>query len=301
MWCALQGREHFTRDVLRQQFSKDTDVMSRGRQMVYHLDMQEVGILPVQSPVGMQLGKAAGYALGFQKKGIHDALTMGIIGDGTSAEGDLHDTMNAVSVWSLPTIVCVTDNGVAISTTPDEGRGIKDFEKYAAGFGVRHFSCDGTDFWDTFRTTLECARYVQGEQKPAFLYVHSLPRFNGHSSAADMTFDLSQDDPIIKFGQALVEQGVLEDGDQMQRVPGEGRDFFAHHDLGRVMGREDEAIRNIFAEVRAEPSPCSTASSRIFRRRFQRWWKPMCRVRPTSCTAGQSARRSTTSSLPRAG
>jgi 2-oxoisovalerate dehydrogenase E1 component len=68
MWCALQGRDHFTRDVLRQQFSKDTDVMSRGRQMVYHLDMPEVGILPVQSPVGMQLGKAAGYALGFQKK-----------------------------------------------------------------------------------------------------------------------------------------------------------------------------------------------------------------------------------------
>lgn len=106
MWCELQGREGFTRDVLRQQFSKDTDVMSRGRQMVYHLDMQEVGILPVQSPVGMQLGKAAGYALGFQKKGVHDALTMGIIGDGTSAEGDLHDAMNAVSVWSLHHHLC---------------------------------------------------------------------------------------------------------------------------------------------------------------------------------------------------
>ena len=255
MWCELQGREGFTRDVLRQQFSKDTDVMSRGRQMVYHLDMQEVGILPVQSPVGMQLGKAAGYALGFQKKGVHDALTMGIIGDGTSAEGDLHDAMNAVSVWSLPTIICVTDNGVAISTTPDEGRGIKDFEKYAGGFGVKHFACNGTDFWDVYTTTLACARYVQGEQKPAFLYVHSLPRFNGHSSAADMTFDLSQADPLVEFGRKLVEMGVLEDGDQMERVEGEGRDFFAHHQLGRVMGQEDESIRALFESVRAEPDP----------------------------------------------
>jgi 2-oxoisovalerate dehydrogenase E1 component len=255
MWCELFGREHYTRDVLRQQFSKDTDVMSRGRQMVYHLDIQEVGILPVQSPVGMQLGKAAGYALGFKKKGIDDALTMGIIGDGTSAEGDLHDAMNAISVWSLPTIICVTDNGIAISTTPAEGRGIKDFGQYAAGFGVKHFSCDGTDFWDVYRTTLACARYVQGEQKPAFLYVHSLPRFNGHSSAADMTFDLSQADPLIEFGQKLVEMGVIEEGDQLKRVPGEGRDFFAHHELGRLMGQEDERMRSLFTEVRAEPDP----------------------------------------------
>jgi len=255
MWCHLHGRENYTRDVLRQQFSKDTDVMSRGRQMVYHLDIKDVGILPVQSPVGMQLGKAAGYALGYKLKGVHDSLTMGIIGDGTSAEGDLHDTMNAVSVWSLPTIVCVTDNGVAISTTPDEGRGIKSFEKYAEGFGVKHFSCDGTDFWEVYETTLACAKYVQGEQKPAFLHVHNLPRFNGHSSAADMTFDLSQSDPLIKFGQKLVDMGVLEDGDQLRRVPGEGRDFFAHHDLGRVMGQEDESVRNLFDEVRAEPEP----------------------------------------------
>ena len=51
---------------LGQQFSKDTDQMSRGRQMVYHLDIREMGILPVQSPVGMQLSKAAGYAQGFR-------------------------------------------------------------------------------------------------------------------------------------------------------------------------------------------------------------------------------------------
>ena len=65
MWTGLHGHTTFTLDLLRQQFSKDTDRMSRGRQMVYHLDMPEYGILPVQSPVGMQLGKAAGYAMGF--------------------------------------------------------------------------------------------------------------------------------------------------------------------------------------------------------------------------------------------
>ena len=254
-WCALHGDTEFHRTLLRQQFSKDTDPMTRGRQMVYHLDLPEYGILPVQSPVGMQLGKAAGYALGFKKKGVTNALTMGIIGDGTSAEGDLHDTMNAASVWELPTIVMVTDNGVAISTGPDHGRGIKDFESYARGFGIEFFSCDGTDFQDVYETTYKCARYVVDNQKAAFFHVHNLPRFNGHSSAADMTFDLSQEDPIIGFGRDLVARGVLEEADIMKRVEGTGRDFFAHHDLGRVMGRQDEEVKALFDEVRAEADP----------------------------------------------
>ncbi len=70
MWCDLNGHADFSLEVLRQQFSKDTDEMSRGRQMVYHLCIEDVGILPVQSPVGMQLKKAAGYAMGFKVKGV---------------------------------------------------------------------------------------------------------------------------------------------------------------------------------------------------------------------------------------
>jgi len=255
MWCALHGYDGFARDVLRQQFSKDSDVMSRGRQMVNHLVLPDLGVLPVQSPVGMQLGKAAGYALAFKKLGT-PGVTMGIVGDGTTAEGDMHDTMNAASVWDLPVIVMVTDNNIAISTRPGDGRGIKDFASYAAGFGVRFFTCDGRDFFDTWRVTLQAALYCRDECKPAFLHVHSLPRFNGHSSAADMSFDLTQDDPLIAFGQELVRRGLLTERDVLRRVEGaRGRDFFNLHDLGQVAGRLDEEVQALFRAVRAEPDP----------------------------------------------
>jgi 2-oxoisovalerate dehydrogenase E1 component len=93
---------------------------------------------------------------------------MGIVGDGTTAEGDMHDAMNAASVWSLPVIIMVTDNGVAISTRPDEGRGIKDFGAYAKSFGLAHFSCDGRDF-DCYATTLAAARVAAHEERPVLL------------------------------------------------------------------------------------------------------------------------------------
>ncbi len=255
MWTRLQGYTNFTLDLLRQQFSRDTDAMSRGRQMVYHLDMREFGILPVQSPVGMQLGKAAGYAMGFKKKGVTNAITMAIIGDGSTAEGDMHDAMNAASVWSLPYITLVTDNGIAISTLPEEGRGIKSFRDYAGSFGMASIQADGRDFMDVYQATYRAARYARDEQKPVLIHVHDLPRFNGHSSAADVTYDLTQDDPIIRMGEHLVRDGLLGERDVLKRVPGEGRDFFVHHDLGNVMGRQDEEVQALLDQVRGEPEP----------------------------------------------
>jgi 2-oxoisovalerate dehydrogenase E1 component len=268
MWCEVNGKTDFTLMMLRQQFSRATDEMSGGRQMVYHLHIPEVGILPVQSPVGMQLGKAAGYALGFKARGIHDGVSMAIIGDGTSAEGDLHDAMNAASVWSLPVILCITDNRVAISTKPEEGRGIRDFEAYAKAFGLNYYACDGRDFDDVYQTTFEAATFARQQQRGCVLYVHSLPRFNGHSSAADVTFDLSQDDPLIAFGERLVREGLLDAGDQLQRIQGQGRDFFSHHQLGRVMSAADEQVRALIDQVRQEPEPDPASVDQFIRPPF---------------------------------
>ncbi|HJO03031.1 MAG TPA: thiamine pyrophosphate-dependent enzyme [Acidobacteriota bacterium] len=255
MWLELQGYEDFVTDLMRQQFSRDTDELSRGRQMVNHLYYPELGILPLQSPVGMQLDKTAGYAMGYKIKGREQCVAMAIIGDGTTAEGDLHNAMTAASVWRLPLIIMVADNNVAISTLPEEGQGIKDYAAYARSFDLAHFECDGRDFWDVYSTTIDVAGYVRDKQGGVVLHVKHLPRLNGHSSAADVTFDLSQDDPLIEFGEQLVDRDVLEKPDVLRRKQAEGRDFFAHHEPGRIMEAEMEQVRALIKQVRAEPEP----------------------------------------------
>ena len=265
MWCCLNGRKDYTETVMRQQFSKVTDEMSGGRQMVNHFSVRDLGVLPVQSPVGMQLSKAAGFAMGFKAKAIDDAVTVAIIGDGTTAEGDLHEAMTAASVWDLPVLVMITDNNVAISTLPEEGRGIKDFRAYATAFGIEYFECDGREFQACYDTTLAAALHIRDRQKAALMYVHDLPRFNGHSSAADVTFDLFQEDPLIAFGEQLVERGLLTESDVLRRKEGVGRDFFSHHELGSIMDEHDAEIHRIVHEVREEPEPDpSTITQHIY-------------------------------------
>lgn len=254
-WAELNGYPTMTLDLVRQQFSRATDPMTGGRQMVNHFDHPEFALLPVQSPVGMQLGKAAGYAKGYKLKGIDDGLAMAIIGDGTTAEGDLHDAMNAASVWQLPLIIMVTNNRVAISTEPHEGHGIKSMRTYAAAFGFEYAECDGRDFQDCYDTMLRSATYVRDEQKPLLFLVDQLPRLNAHSSAADPSFVLDQPDPILSFGKKLVEKGVLNEDDIVRRIDGEGRDYFAHHEPGNIMSEQIGDMKQMIEQVRGEPEP----------------------------------------------
>jgi 2-oxoisovalerate dehydrogenase E1 component len=52
----------------------------------------------VQSALGMQLGKAVGYAFGMRLAGHQDGLVVAVIGDGTCAESDLHEGMTGASI-----------------------------------------------------------------------------------------------------------------------------------------------------------------------------------------------------------
>jgi 2-oxoisovalerate dehydrogenase E1 component len=254
-WYRLNGSDQFSKNLLRQQLSKATDPMSRGRQMPYHVVDPEFGLLPVQSPVGMQLGKAAGYAKGFHARGIDNAVVLAAVGDGSTAEGDLHDAMNAASVWKLPLVIMVTDNKVAISTTPDEGRGILDFEAYAEAFGFTFVRSDGRDFQDCYDGAHRAATVASEQQTPVLWHVTDLPRLNGHSSAGNYRYDLERPDPLQEFGAHLVDDGVLAPEDIYRRTDGSGADFFNHHELGTVMGECLERLTRWLAEVEDEPEP----------------------------------------------
>ena len=203
-WSRLRGYDDFHLDHMRQQLSKVTDPWSHGRQMTAHFNDMRHNTLPVQSALGMQLGKAVGYAHGLQRRGFTDGMVTAVIGDGTMAEGDLHDAMTGASILQVPLLVTVTDNDIAISVSPADGRGIKDIASYARAFNFEFFEVDGNDFLAVYNTAKRAATFVTGQQKPAMMWINNLSRLNDHSSAADFGFKFDQDDALLDFGEALV-------------------------------------------------------------------------------------------------
>jgi 2-oxoisovalerate dehydrogenase E1 component len=262
MTAALRGEKTFVLDYFRQALSRITDPHSGGRQMVMHMCRPEIGIWPVQSPVGMQLTKAAGYARGLQLLGRR-GLAVGIVGDGTTGESDFHEAAMAASLWKVPMLTMVTNNDVAISVKPEDGRGIRDYRKYAEAFGLQYFECDGFDFLDTYMTTRAAAEAILREGRSAIL-VAKVPRLMGHSSSSGGQFEYDERDPLLEFGAWLGKEGVLEPGDVFRRGEVDRRkSYFEVHQLGPRMERALELVRDAWTQVRQEPAPSIEAGDHL--------------------------------------
>ena len=256
MWARLQGYEDFHLDHMRQQLSRSTDPWSGGRQMTAHFNDPRYHMMPVQSALGMQIGKSVGYAHGFKMKHQTDGLVVCVVGDGTTAESDFHEGMNGASVLKVPMLLEITDNDVAISVTPEEGRGIKDFEAYAKSFDFAFFVADGNDFLEMYEVTQAAAKYCIDNQRPALFWVRNLSRLNGHSNAGVYNYSFDAHDCLNDFGEALVEEGILDLEDIVRRNAVEtGKDYYVRHDLG-IIGKEcDDHIVSTMEIAGAEPEP----------------------------------------------
>ncbi|MEM7244179.1 MAG: transketolase C-terminal domain-containing protein, partial [Acidobacteriota bacterium] len=200
---------------------------------------------------------------------VEGTVNIGIIGDGTSAEGDLHDAMNAASVWQVPVVFCVTDNGVAIQTSPDTGRGIRSFDSYAQAFGLTYFHVDGFDFSAAYEGCHAAFSHVAAGKGPVFLHV-KVPRLMGHSSAGDMAFRYDLRDPLLEMGAQLVEKGLLTEADIVRRKDDAklSGSFHANVHSGTLLEQADARVGEIAAQAVSEPYPDPDTISLHVRRPF---------------------------------
>ena len=254
-WVRLRGVEDFHLNHMRQQLSRVTDPWSGGRQMTAHFNDIANNTIPGQSALGMQLGKSVGYAYGLQKQGHDDGVVVAIVGDGTMAESDFHEGATGASILQVPLLVCVTDNNIAISVSTKDGRGLKDLEAYAKAFDFEFFTADGNDFLDVYTTTKAAATYCRDNQRPAIMWLQGLSRLNGHSNAGVYNFDFDAHDCINDFGQALVEQGILEPEDIVRRNDETRGDYYKRNVLGRIAKAADDHILETMAIAEAEVEP----------------------------------------------
>jgi 2-oxoisovalerate dehydrogenase E1 component len=254
MLAELRGHPNFTLDYFRQALSRATDPMSRGRQMVMHIADIERGIMPGQSPLGMNLGKAAGYAKGLKvlRKG---GVTIAVCGDGSTATSDFHEACSAASLWNLPLVIIITDNEIAISVTPDEGRPIKDYAAYAQAFNGYYIACDGYDSAATYAATLEAMRHARDHQQLVLLHA-TVPRLRGHSSSDGAVFRYDSRDPLIEMGESLLGARIIDEKAVFRRKKDPARvAYFEDHIDGTLMAAERQRNREALEQVRAEAVP----------------------------------------------
>ena len=164
--------------------------------------------------VGGQLPLATGAALAIDYKNENDVV-MCTLGDGTTAIGAFHESLNIAALWNLPVVFVIVNNGLGMGTTVMKSSAEPDLYKRAAAYRMESARVDGFDpvaVHDAAAKAVETARHG----RPYLLEVVT-ERLRGHSvvdpakyRTAEEVERLRHEDPVQILGARLTADGVLD-------------------------------------------------------------------------------------------
>jgi pyruvate dehydrogenase E1 component alpha subunit len=201
------------RRVMAELYGRSTGV-SKGWGGSMHMFDTESRLLGGYGIVGGQLPLATGAALAVSYRGGEEVV-MCQMGDGTTNIGAFHESLNMASLWKLPVVFVIVNNGLGMGTTVQASSAEPELYRRASAYRMEGARVDGSDVVavrDAARSAVERARSDGGP----FLLETTSPRLRGHSvvdparyrSAAEKE-SLKAADPLAKLALELEETGVL--------------------------------------------------------------------------------------------
>jgi acetoin:2,6-dichlorophenolindophenol oxidoreductase subunit alpha len=125
---------------------------------------------------------AAGIALSYELSGS-DAISVVFIGDGTLGEGLVYESLNVASLWRLPLLIVVEDNGWSQST-PSALNLAGSMRGRFEAFGVAVQEVDSTDVLEIAGVAEQAIAQVREQRAPCALIIHTY-RLCHHSKNDD--------------------------------------------------------------------------------------------------------------------
>ena len=187
---------------------------TKGRDRSFHFGTQEYKLVGMISHLGPQLGVADGIALASKLKGKKQ-VTAVFTGEGGTSEGDFHEALNVASVWKLPVLFCIENNGYGLSTPTSEQYNCKDLADRALGYGMESHIIDGNDIIEVYTKVSEIAQSVRENPRPILLEFKTF-RMRGHEEASGTKYvpqelmdEWAKRDPLDNFKNYLLGENVL--------------------------------------------------------------------------------------------
>lgn len=214
-----------TWDMLLSFAASSEDPISGGRHKV--LGSRDLFIPPQTSTIASHLPKAIGVAYSIGAARRHDpehrilpadSIVVCAFGDASVNHSTAQGAINTAG-WTayqsapLPLLFICEDNGIGISTKTPMGWIRSSMEGRP---GIKYFSADGLDIFETYRVASEAATYVRTRRRPAFLHLRMV-RLYGHAGADVALTYLSRaeieadeaNDPLLHMVRQLVGPGIL--------------------------------------------------------------------------------------------
>ncbi len=187
---------------------------SKGRERSFHFGSNAHHIVGMISHLGPQLTIANGISLAhkLRKEG---KISLAFTGEGGTSEGDFHEALNVASVWRLPVIFLIENNGFGLSTPTSEQYACKQLADRGIGYGMKSATIDGNNFLEVYHTIKELREYCIREQAPVLLECMTF-RMRGHEEASGVKYvpkelieEWGKKDPLKNYEEFLKKEGLL--------------------------------------------------------------------------------------------
>jgi len=187
---------------------------TKARDRSFHFGAMEHHIVGMISHLGPQLSLAAGVAMAHKLRS-EGRVSLAFTGEGATSQGEFHEALNVASVWKLPVIFLIENNGYGLSTRPNEQYACKDLVDRAQGYGMRSAKIDGNNILEVYSTIKKIAEEMRKDPQPFLLECVTF-RMRGHEEASGTKYvpqalmdEWAKKDPIENYEKWLLKEGLL--------------------------------------------------------------------------------------------
>lgn len=189
---------------------------TKGRDRSFHFGTQEFHIVGMISHLGPQMGVADGIAFANKLKNNNKVCAV-FTGEGGTSEGDFHEALNIASVWKLPVLFCVENNGYGLSTPISEQFNCEHIADKGIGYGMESHIIDGNNIIEVYTKVKELADNLRINPRPILLEFKTF-RMRGHEEASGTKYVPQElmdfwalKDPVENFQTFLKNEKILTD------------------------------------------------------------------------------------------
>lgn len=195
------------------QFQGKLNGFTKGRDRSFHFGTQDYNIVGMISHLGPQLGIADGIALSHLLR-KEEKVSLVFTGDGGSSEGDFHEAVNVASVWNLPVIFVIENNGYGLSTPSREQFNFDSFVVKGPAYGMEAYSVEGNSILEVLNELEPLVEDVRKNPRPVLFEAKTF-RMRGHEEASGTKYvpkelmeHWAKKDPVKGFESYLIKEKV---------------------------------------------------------------------------------------------
>jgi 2-oxoisovalerate dehydrogenase E1 component len=187
---------------------------TKGRDRSFHFGTQDYNIIGMISHLGPQFGIANGISLSCKIKKEKSVCAV-FTGEGGTSEGDFHEALNVASVWNLPVLFCIENNGYGLSTPTKEQFVLKNISDRGIAYSMDSHTIDGNNILEVYSKVDKILKSQRKNPRPVLIEFKTF-RIRGHEEASGVSYvpenlmdEWKLKDPVSNYESFLFKEGIL--------------------------------------------------------------------------------------------